>query len=48
MTFRDLRPYEGIRAKHAMNVNFMKISIKIMQTLYISLENGPKHGPNSP
>jgi len=32
---RDLPYYKGIRAKHAMNINFMKISMKIMQTLYI-------------
>jgi len=27
--------------KHAVNINFTKISTKIMQTLYIPLENGP-------
>jgi len=39
--YRDLPYYEGIRAKHAVNINFTKISKKIMQTLYIPLENGP-------
>jgi len=28
-------------SKHAMNINFTKISIKITQTLYIPLESGP-------
>jgi len=38
MTYRDL-PYYG--PKNAVRINFMKISMKIMQTLYIPLENGP-------
>jgi len=42
MMYRDLPYYEGIRPKHAMNTNFTKTSTKIMQTVYIPLENGPK------
>jgi len=34
MTYRDLAYYEGISPKHAVN-------IKITQTVYIPLENGP-------
>jgi len=40
MTYRDLPYYKGIRAKHAVKINFMEISMKIMQTLYLSLQNG--------
>jgi len=32
MTHRDLPYYEGIRPKHTVNINFTKISTKIMQT----------------
>jgi len=32
--------YEGIRAKHTMNINFTKIRTNITQTIYIPLENG--------
>jgi len=35
MTYRDLPYYEGIRPKHAVNINFTKTSTKIMQTVYI-------------
>jgi len=31
--------------KHAVNINFMKISTKITQTIYIPLENGAQLGP---
>jgi len=41
MTYRDLPYYESIRQKHAMNTNFMKKRTKIMQIVYIPLENGP-------
>jgi len=41
MMHRDLPYYEGIRPKHAVNINFMKTSTKITQTVYIPLENGP-------
>jgi len=41
MTYRDLPYYEDIRPKHAVNINFTKISTKIMQTVYIPSENGP-------
>jgi len=41
MTYRDLPYYEGIRAKYTMKINFMKISMKILQTFYIPLEDGP-------
>jgi len=40
MTFRDLPTTKVSGPKYAMNINF-KISMKIMQTLYIPLENGP-------
>jgi len=40
MMCRDLPYYEGIRAKTGRE-NKLKISIKITQTLYIPLENGP-------
>jgi len=40
MTYKDLPYYEGMRAKHVMKINFMKISTKIMQTLHIPLEYG--------
>jgi len=33
MTSRDLPYYEGIRPKHAVNINFMKTSTKITQTV---------------
>jgi len=41
MTYRDLPYYEGIRPKHAVDINFTKTSTKITQTVYIPLENGP-------
>jgi len=41
MTYRDLPYYEGIRPKHAVTINFTKTSMKIAQTVYIPLENGP-------
>jgi len=41
MTYRDLPYYEGVRPKHAVNINFTKTSMKIMQAVYIPLENGP-------
>jgi len=41
MTYRDLSYYEGIRPKYAVNINFTKTSTKIMETVYIPLENGP-------
>jgi len=41
MTYRDLPYYEGVRPKHAVNINFTKTSTKIMQTVYTPLENGP-------
>jgi len=41
MMHRDLPYYEGISPKHAVNINFTKTSTKIMQTVYIPLENGP-------
>jgi len=41
MVHRDLPYYEVIGPKHIVNINFMKTSMKITQTLYIPLENGP-------
>jgi len=41
ITHRDLPYYKDIKPKHAVNINFTKTSIKIMQTVYIPLENGP-------
>jgi len=35
MTYRDLPYYKGIRAKHAMNINFTITSTKITQTVCI-------------
>jgi len=40
MTYRDLPYYEGISPKHAVNT-------KIMQTVYIPLENCPLVDPRS-
>jgi len=37
--YRDLPYYKGIRVKHAVNINFMKTSMKIMQTVYIPIED---------
>jgi len=41
MMHRDLPYYRSIRPKHPMNINFTKTSTKIMQTVYIPLENDP-------
>jgi len=42
MTYRDLPYYEGIRAKtHCEYKLHEKICMKIMETLYLPLENGP-------
>jgi len=42
MMHRDLPTTKVSGPKHAMNIiNFTKASTKIMQTLYIPLENGP-------
>jgi len=38
MMHRDLPHYEGIRPKHAMNINFTK---QAQKSRYILLENGP-------
>jgi len=37
MTYRDLPYYEGIRPKHAMNINLTKISTKITNSLHTIL-----------
>jgi len=39
MTYRDLPYYEGIGPKHAVNINFTKISTKITLTVYITRIN---------
>jgi len=41
MTYRDSPYYKVSGPKHTVNINFTKIITKIMQTLYIPLENGP-------
>jgi len=41
MTYSDLPYNKGISPKHAINMDFTKTSTKIMQTVYIPLENGP-------
>jgi len=39
MTYKDLLYNKSMKPKHAVKINSMKISTKIIQILYISLDN---------